>query len=130
MSKSNPPALAVLDPEFALQLKASMQQQGLLLHLGAVMTQVAYGQVEIELPFSDRVTQQHGYFHGAAITSVVDSACGYAAVIQAGPGVEVLSVEFKVNFMVPAPGERIRAVGRVIKSGRRLAICEGDVYVG
>jgi uncharacterized protein (TIGR00369 family) len=129
MSELNPTSSpTALDPDRAAQLQASMSEQGMLLHLGAAMTWVEAGEVEITLPFSERVTQQHGYFHGAAVTSVVDSACGYAAMTLLEPGVEVLSIEFKVNFMAPAQGTQIRAVGRVVKSGRRISICEGDVY--
>ncbi|MGH7574160.1 MAG: PaaI family thioesterase [Longimicrobiales bacterium] len=96
--------------------------------LGAELTAVRRGEVEIELPFRVELTQQHGYVHAAAITAIVDSACGYAALTLMEPEVEVLSVEFKVNLLAPAAGERFLAVGRVLRSGRTLTVCLGEVY--
>ncbi|MGH7575143.1 MAG: PaaI family thioesterase [Longimicrobiales bacterium] len=82
----------------------------------------------MELPFRDDLTQQHGYLHAAVITAIVDSACGYAALTLMEPHVEVLSVEFKVNLLAPAAGERFLAVGRVLRSGRTLTVCAGEVH--
>ena len=96
--------------------------------IGARMLAVAPGRVEIELPFRDDLTQQHGYLHAAAITAIADSACGYAALTMMAPEVDVLSVEFKVNLLAPAAGERFVAVGRVIRSGRTLTVCSGEVH--
>jgi uncharacterized protein (TIGR00369 family) len=96
--------------------------------LGAQMLSVRAGEVEIALPFRDDLTQQHGYLHAAAITAIVDSACGYAALTLMPLTVEVLSVEFKLNLLAPAAGERFVAIGRVLRSGRTLSVCAGEVF--
>ena len=95
--------------------------------LGAELVHIAHGEVHIALLPRPELTQQHGYIHAGAITSVVDSACGYAALTVAPPGHDVLTVEFKVNFMRPAAGNRFLAVGKVIKAGKTLTVCQGEV---
>jgi len=85
------------------------------------------GEVHIALPFSKHLSQQHGYVHAGAITSVVDSACGYAAMTQAPEGYNVVTAEFKVNFMRPAIGERFLAIGKVQSAGKMLTVCTGEV---
>jgi uncharacterized protein (TIGR00369 family) len=109
------------------RIRASFDAQGLMATLGATLALVHDGEVHIALPFSAALTQQRGFVHAGAITSVVDSACGYAALTRAPPGHEVVTVEFKVNFMRPALGERFVAVGRVHSAGRTLAVCVGEV---
>lgn len=116
------------DPDFGDRVRASFARQRLMRTLGAELAAVRRGEVEIELPFRDELTQQHGYLHAAAITAIVDSACGYAALTLMEPEVEVLTVEFKVNLLAPAAGERFLAVGRVLRSGRTLTVCSGEVY--
>ena len=96
--------------------------------LGADLVAARPGEVEIALPFSDGLTQQHGYLHAAAVTAIADSACGYAALTLAEPGREVLSVEFKVNLVAPAAGERFVAFGRVLRPGRTLTVCAAEVH--
>ena len=95
--------------------------------VGAVLTRVAPGEVEIELPFSEDFTQQHGYVHAGIVTAIADSACGYAALTLFPAGAEVLTVEYKVNFLAPAHGTRLVARGHVIRSGRTISVCEGTV---
>lgn len=95
--------------------------------LGARLVRVAPGEVDIEAPFSEAVTQQHGYIHAGVITALVDSACGYSALSLAPPGVEVLTIEYKVNFLAPAQGERFIARGRVVRAGRTVTVCSGEV---
>jgi uncharacterized protein (TIGR00369 family) len=114
------------------RIAASFNAQGLMATLGARLVCVADGEVQMELPFSERLSQQHGYVHAGAITSVVDSACGYAALTKAPPGYEVITAEFKINFLRPAIGERFLAIGRVQNSGKLLAVCTGEVraFVG
>ena len=96
--------------------------------LGAVLERVAPGAVDIRLPFRAELTQQHGFLHAGVTTSIADSACGYAAFTLMPPGAAVLTVEFKVNLMAPAAGETFVARGRVLKAGRTLTICSGDVF--
>ncbi len=109
------------------RITASFASQGLMATLGAHLVSVADGEVEIELPFSERLSQQHGYVHAGAITSVVDSACGYAALTKAPDEYEVVTAEFKINFLRPAIGERFMAIGRVQNSGKLLTVCTGEV---
>ena len=109
------------------RIAASFKSQGLMATLGAQLVSVADGEVEIELPFSTQLSQQHGYVHAGAITSIVDSACGFAALTKAPPGCEVVSAEFKINFVRPAIGERFLAIGKVQASGKLLAVCTGEV---
>jgi uncharacterized protein (TIGR00369 family) len=95
--------------------------------VGARLEAVAPGEVAITLPFHTDLTQQHGFLHAGVVAAVVDSACGYAALTLMEPGAAVLSVEFKINLMAPAAGTHFRAVGRVVRSGRTLTVCGGQL---
>lgn len=95
--------------------------------LGARLTSVAPGAVEIEFRFREDLTQQHGFLHAGAVTAAVDSACGYAALSLMDPDAAVLTVEYKVNLLAPAAGERFLARGRVVRPGRTLTVCAGEV---
>ena len=95
--------------------------------LAAELVLVDDGEVQISLPFSRQLSQQHGYVHAGAITSIVDTACGYAALTQAPPDCEVVTAEFKINFVRPALGERFLAIGRVQNAGKLLTVCNGEV---
>lgn len=109
------------------RITTSFAAQGLMATLGATIALVQDGEVHIALPFSKHLSQQHGYVHAGAITSVVDSACGYAALTKAPAGYNVVTAEFKVNFIRPAIGERFLAVGKVQSAGRMLTVCTGEV---
>jgi uncharacterized protein (TIGR00369 family) len=109
------------------RISASFRAQGLMVTLGAELAHVADGEVHITLPFSSRITQQHGYVHAGAVTSIVDSACGYAALTKAPADHEVVTAEFKINLMRPAIGQRFVAIGRVQNAGRLLSVCTGEV---
>lgn len=122
------PTFEPRDPDFEARVHDSFARQRMMRTLGADLAAVRPGEVEIALPFQDDLTQQHGYLHAAAVTAVADSACGYAALSLMEPGREVLSVEFKVNLLAPAAGERFRAVGRVVRAGRTLSVCAAEVY--
>jgi uncharacterized protein (TIGR00369 family) len=104
----------------------SFAAQGLMATIGAKLVLVGDGEVHIELPFSPRLTQQHGYVHAGAITSIVDGACGYAALTKAPVECEVVTAEFKVNLLRPALGDRFLAIGRVQNAGRLLTVCTGE----
>jgi uncharacterized protein (TIGR00369 family) len=108
------------------RVRASFARQGLLATLGAQVVHVAPGEVDVELAFDERLTQQHGYLHAAALTAALDSACGYADLTLMPEEAAVLSVEFKVNLLAPAAGERFLARGRVVRAGRTLTVCRGD----
>jgi uncharacterized protein (TIGR00369 family) len=118
--------------EIQARTSASFQAQGLMDTLGASLELVDKGEVQIALPFSKQLSQQHGYVHAGAITSIVDSACGYAALTMAPPGFEVVTAEFKINFLRPAMGDRFLAIGKVMNAGKLLTVCTGEVraYMG
>ena len=105
----------------------SFQAQGLMTTLGATLVHVGDGEVRIALPFSPAIIQQQGFGHAGAITSIVDSACGYAALTKAPPGMEVVTAEFKLNLLRPAIGQRFMATGTVQNAGRLLTVCTGEV---
>ena len=109
------------------RIAASFNAQGLMHTLGATLHSVADGEVRIDMRFSVGTSQQHGYVHAGAITSIVDSACGYAALTRAPLGSEVVTAEFKINFVRPAIGERFVAVGKVQTAGKMLSVCTGEV---
>ena len=96
--------------------------------LGARLERVLPGEVVIALPFRTDLTQQHGFLHAGVGAAVVDSACGYAALTVMEPGAAVLSVEFKVNLLAPAAGTDFLAIGRVVRSGRTLVVCAGELH--
>ncbi len=127
MTAVRPSALEPRDPTYAERVRASFERQRVMQTIGARLVRVEPGEVELELPFRDDLTQQHGYLHAGIVTTLIDSACGYAALSVMEPGAAVLSVEYKVNLLAPAVGERMRAVGRVVKPGRTLVICIGEV---
>lgn len=109
------------------KIHASFARQGLMKTLGARLVRVESARVDIELPWSEAVTQQHGYFHAAATTAIADTAGGYAALTLMQPDEEVLAVEFKVNLLRPATGSRLIAEAAVVRAGKTLVICETKV---
>jgi uncharacterized protein (TIGR00369 family) len=115
------------DAGYEARVRASFARQRVMHTIGARIVRVEPGEVELELPFRDDLTQQHGFLHAGIVTTLVDSACGYAALSVMDRDAAVLSVEYKVNLLAPATGERMRAIGRVIKSGRTLVVCGGEV---
>lgn len=117
-----------VDPDYESRVHAGFNLQQAMATIGARMTEVAPGEVHIELPFSPALTQQHGYLHAGIITSIVDSACGFAAFTLMPASAGVLTVEYKVNLLSPAKGERFIAIGKVIKPGRTLTVCSGEVF--
>lgn len=120
-------AFEPLDPDFQVRVRRSFERQKLMSTIGARLLEVAPGRAIIEMPFRDELTQQHGYIHAGIVTAIVDSACGYAALSLMAAGADVLSVEYKINFLSPARGKRFIARGQVVKPGRNITVCEGDV---
>jgi uncharacterized protein (TIGR00369 family) len=116
------------DPTYAARIRSSFGRQGFMTLLGASLTRIEPGLVEIEIPFRADLTQQHGYFHAGVTSSIADTAGGYAGYSLFPADSSVLTVEFKINLLAPAQGERLRAVGRVVKAGRTLTICALDVF--
>jgi uncharacterized protein (TIGR00369 family) len=109
------------------RIQENFERQRLMAHLGARLSRVEEGRVEIELEYAPHLTQQHGYLHAGATSAICDSACGYAALTRMPSTSDVVSVEFKVNLLAPAVGERFRAVGRVVRAGSRLVVTQGEV---
>ncbi len=110
------------------RVRQSFFKQAFMSTLGAELTAIGEGVVEIRLPFSTSLTQQDGYLHAGAVTAVLDSACGYAALSVAPADHEVLTVEFKVNLLAPAAGKVFIAKAQVKRAGRKLTVCTADAF--
>ncbi len=105
----------------------SFARQTVMTTIGATLERVAHGAVTIALPYREELTQQHGFLHAGILTTIVDSACGYAALSLMPLENGVLTIEYKVNFLSPAKGTHFIAHGRVLKPGRNVMVCSGDV---
>lgn len=126
MSESTPMNSHPMD-DLQRRIAANFARQSFMTTLGARLVLVADGEVHIALSFSDTLTQQHGYLHAGAITSIVDSACGYAALTRAPAGSDIVSAEFKINLLRPGIGEHFLAIGKVQNAGKTLTVCTGEV---
>ncbi|MGE5851430.1 MAG: PaaI family thioesterase [Candidatus Methylomirabilota bacterium] len=122
------PAFESQDPEFEKRVRGSFARQRVMQTLGASMTRVSPGEVEIALPFREDLTQQHGFLHAGIVSTIADSACGYAAYSLMPADAAVLTVEYKVNFLSPAQGDRMVARARVSKHGRTVSVSTCDVF--
>jgi len=109
------------------RVQDSLDRQGMMRHLEARLLRVEPGLVEIALPYSDKVSQQQDGFHGGAMGALADIAGGYAGLTVAAEGMEVTTAEYKINFLAGFTGGELRAVGRVIKGGRRLIVTTAEV---
>jgi uncharacterized protein (TIGR00369 family) len=116
------------DPEIVARIEASFARQAFMTTLGARLLRVASGEVEIELPISAHLCQQHGFVHAGAVSSIADSAAGYAALTTMPAGSGILTAEFKINLLAPAAGERLIAKGKVVKAGRTLTLALAEVF--
>ena len=116
------------NPAFAEEIKQSFAKQTIMGLIGAELNRVEPGVIEITLPYRADLAQQHGYLHAGIVTTIADSACGYAAYSLMPPNSEVLSVEFKVNLLRPAKGEKFLAVAQVVKAGKTLTVVRADVF--
>jgi uncharacterized protein (TIGR00369 family) len=113
---------------FEQKVRESFGQQAFMATIGAQMTAVGPGTVEIRIPFDPKFTQQNNFVHAGVITSILDSACGYAALSVAPAKAEVLSVEFKVNLLAPAVGDSFVARAQVKRAGTTLTVCTADAF--
>jgi len=125
---SEPAAFKPGVPDYAERVRSSFGRQGAMRLLGARLVEVRPGFCAIELPFRDDLTQQHGYIHAGVVSAIADSAGGYAGYTLFPADSSVLTVEYKLNLLAPARGERLVAEGHVVKPGRTLAITRGEVY--
>jgi uncharacterized protein (TIGR00369 family) len=116
------------DADFERRVRESFALQHVMRLIGATLRRVEPGAVDISLPYRKDLTQQDGYIHAGILTTVADSACGYAAYTLMPAGAGVLSVEFKVNLLRPAAGEEFVAEAKVLKAGRTLTVTRCDVY--
>ena len=114
------------NPYFEQAVRDSFAAQHFMATIGARLTRVAAGEIEIRVPFRPDLTQQHGFLHAGVVTSALDSACGYAAFSLMPAGAGVLSVEFKTNLLAPARGEELIARARVVRAGRTITVCQGE----
>ncbi|MDI9331333.1 MAG: PaaI family thioesterase [Alphaproteobacteria bacterium] len=115
------------DPALWQRISDSFDRQGLMRHWGARLLTIQAGRVEIELPYGERVTQQQGGFHGGAIGALADICAGYAALTMAAPGLEVTTVEYKINFLAAFAGGHLVGRGEVVRAGRRVIVSSARV---
>jgi uncharacterized protein (TIGR00369 family) len=117
-----------VDPSYESRVRASFARQKVMRTIGASLTSLTPGTVEIEMPFSSEFTQQHGFLHAGMISTALDSACGYAAYSLMPAEAAVLTIEFKVNLLAPGRGERFLFRGSVTKPGRTIIVADGQAY--
>ena len=110
------------------RIRASFGRQGMMATLGVEVIAAEPGRVEMSLRRDDRLTQQHGFLHAGAITTVLDTACGYAAYSVMPPEASVLTATFTVNLLAPAAGQRFAVTGEVVRAGRTLVVCRGEAF--
>jgi uncharacterized protein (TIGR00369 family) len=114
------------DTDYAARIRSSFARQTVMTTLGAALGRIAAGEVEIALHSRPDLVQQHGFLHAGILATVLDSACGYAAYSLMPADAAVLSVEFKINLLAPALGERFVARARVVRPGRTITVCLAD----
>jgi uncharacterized protein (TIGR00369 family) len=120
-------AFQAVDPNFEARVRDSFARQPAMRLIGASMTRLEAGYCEIELPYREDLTQQHGLFHGGIVSAIADTAGGYAAYTLFPAGDSVLTVEYKINLLAPGTGDKLVACARVKKAGRTLTVCEFEV---
>ena len=121
-------SLSPLDLQFEARVRASFVRQRAMNTIGATLARVEPGLVEVELPYRADLTQQHGFLHAGIVATILDSACGYAAFSLMAADVAVLTVEYKINLLRPAQGDRFVARGLVVRAGQTITVCSGDVF--
>jgi uncharacterized protein (TIGR00369 family) len=121
-------ATIVSAPDYEERVRKSFARQSVMTTIGAELTVVTPGTVEIEMAYSGALTQQHGFLHAGIISTALDSACGYAAFSMMPENAAVLTIEFKVNLLAPGKGERFLFRGSVTKPGRTIVVADGQAY--
>ena len=116
------------NPDYREAVRESFGRQSMMTTLGASLEHIGLGEIDLRAPFSAQFGQQNGFWHAGAVSSLADSANGYAAFTLAPPGSDVLAVEFKINLLAPAKGESFLAQGRVVRPGRTLTVCLAEVF--
>ena len=110
------------------RIEDSLKRQGMMVHLQARLLRVEHGLVEIALPYSEKVTQQRNGFHGGAMGALADIAGGYAGLTVLDDGMDVTTVEYKINFLAAFQGGELRATGRVVRAGRRIIVTTAEIF--
>jgi uncharacterized protein (TIGR00369 family) len=123
------PAWSPRNPDFAARVRENFARQGFMGLIGAELESITPGRCVLSVGYAPRLTQQHGYFHGGLIGTLADMAAGYAAFSLADAETSILTVEYKLNLLEPGQGERLVADARVMRGGKRLSVCEADVWV-
>jgi len=116
------------DPDYAQRVRASFARQGAMKTIGATLVSVEPGRVVIELPWAQELTQQHGFLHAGMVAAAMDTACGYAGFSLMPADAAVLTIEYKINLLAPAQGQRFRMEADVVKPGRTISVVEGIAY--
>jgi uncharacterized protein (TIGR00369 family) len=115
-------------PDYQAKVKKSFADQAVMKTIGATIEAIGAGEIEIEFPYQSSLTQQNGFIHAGIVSTVLDSACGYAAFSLMPEDASVLTIEFKVNLLSPAKGDRFRGYGKVKKAGRTISVAEAELY--
>jgi len=115
-------------PDYATKVENSFAEQAVMKTIGASIEAISPGAVEIEFPYQTSLTQQNGFIHAGIVSTVLDSACGYAAFSLMPEDATVLTIEFKINLLSPAKGDRFRGYGKVKKAGRTISVAEAELY--
>jgi uncharacterized protein (TIGR00369 family) len=116
------------DPDFRTRITRSFGEQAVMRHINASLLGIDAGQVEIGFPYQAQLTQQDGFIHAGISSTIMDSACGYAAFTLMPVEARVLTIEFKINLLAPAAGDSFRAIGKVRKPGRSVFVAEAELY--
>ncbi|MFL6623555.1 MAG: PaaI family thioesterase [Sulfurifustis sp.] len=122
------PTFTPVDPDFETRVRASFGRQEAMKTLGVSVTRIAPGAIEFAMDHRHALTQQHGFIHAGIIATALDSACGYAAFTLMPSDSSVLTVEFKINLLAPAKGERFRFNANVVRAGKSITVCHGEAY--
>ncbi len=116
------------DVRYEEKVIESFNRQEVMKTISASILAIRPGEIELEFPYQSNLAQQHGFIHAGIVSTVLDSACGYAAFSLMPENAAVLTIEFKVNLLSPAKGERLRAVGKVKKLGKNITVTEGELF--
>lgn len=118
----------IANPDFAESVTASFNKQNAMHLIRATLPVVEHGRTEIHVPHWEGIEQQHGFVHGGVVGMIADSAAGYAAMTMVPADASVLTVEFKMNLLAPADGDKLIARGQVVRSGRTLIVTRAEVF--
>ena len=121
-------AFQVQDPDFEARVRKTFAAQVALATFGITLAKIEPGALELQMPYDAKFSQQNGFLHGGVVSAGLDTACGLASYTLMPAHADILTVEFKINLLAPAKGERFRMEGRVLKPGRTITVCEGRAF--